>query len=238
MKLYHGTNGGYLGHILKAGIRPRGPNGRTNWKESVESNPRCVYLTDCYAPHFAMNAARGKVPSCAIVEIDTDRLDPGNLYPDEDFLEQIGRDVDGVPGTMAQRTRFYRRQQFTYDWPCSMVDGSVSTWWRASLHHLGTCSHRGVIPASAITRAVSWPHEPNVWLGLIWDCSISLLNRQHVGERYQRLTRKLFEGEFDEDRPKAPPSAEAAQAWFINPPLPAIEGYRRIVVTQKDATDG
>jgi hypothetical protein len=237
MKLYHGTNGGYLGHILKAGIRPRGPNGRTNWKESVESNPRCVYLTDCYAPHFAMNAARGKVPSCAIVEIDTDRLDPGNLYPDEDFLEQIGRDVDGVPGTMAQRTRFYRRQQFTYDWPCSMVDGSVSTWWRASLHHLGTCSHRGVIPASAITRAVSWPHEPNIGLGLIWDCSVSLLNREHIGKRYQKLTRKLFEGEFDEiDR--TPPCPEQLRAWLDNPKLPAIEGYRRIMVTQKDAKDG
>jgi hypothetical protein len=230
MKLYHGTNGGYLDHILKAGVRPRGPSGRTNWKSTVESNPRCVYLTDCYAPHFAMNAARqrGKNASCAVIEIDTELLDQGNLFPDEDFLEQIGRDVDGVPGTMVERTRHYRRQQFSYDWPCRMLDDSVATWWQASLLHLGTCSHRGVIPPSAITRAVSWPH-PNIGLALIWDCSISLMNRKHVGDRYQKLTRKLFEGEFDEIR-RTLPCPEHLRAWFNNPPLPAIEGYRRRIV--------
>ena len=112
--LYHGTNGAWLGSILRSGIEPRGSRpARNNWKHVPhQSNPRCVYLTDSYAPYFAFNAARGKDPLCAVIEVDTDRLDPNNLTFDEDCWEQLGRGRDELPGTMSERTIWYRKHQF------------------------------------------------------------------------------------------------------------------------------
>ena len=76
MKLYHGTNGRWLKNILQRGIEPRGARpGRNNWKHVPhQSNPKCVYLTDSYAPYFSFNATKGGDPRCGVIEIDTDRL--------------------------------------------------------------------------------------------------------------------------------------------------------------------
>lgn len=226
-KLYHGTNGQWLNHILETGLRPRGSK-PGNWKDTVTSNPKCVYLTDSYAPYFAYNAARGQNPSCAVVEIDTDLVDHNNLFPDEDFLEQCSREaVNKVPGTMKQRTMYYRRNQFTYNWPCE-VPGSneITTWWKASLKYLGTCSHRGAIPASAITRAVWWPRKDNLHMTMVWDPQISLMNQSFMGDRYRELTRKLFAGEFTTvDELRAMRAADPLKQPNVIPP---IEGWQLI----------
>jgi hypothetical protein len=233
MKLYHGTSGHRLDRILRYGLLPRGTSGRSNWNSnSIHSNPRCVYLTDSYSPYFAFNATRGDEPSCAVIEIDTDRLDQFDLYPDEDFLEQIGRDADGLPGTMKERTRHYRQRQFEYSpaRPCRIPDqDGTTTWWRASLHYLGTCSHRGAIPPTAITRIVRWPHDLNLWMTHIWDPTITLINQKVMGDGYRALTAKLMEGDFvsREDimaRRKTDPVAD-----FRDPLLMVIEGWQRIV---------
>ena len=186
MKLYHGTNGAWLNNIVQRGLEPRGSLRRSNWKETVESNPKCVYLTDSYAPYFAFNACRGKAPECAVIEIDTDLLDEDDLYADEDAMEQIGRGKDGVEGDMHQRTRWYRKHQFQM----GLADGD--SIWRYSLQCLGTCAHRGRIPARAITRTAYWPHHENVWLMFVWDPTISILNQGIMGARYKALTAKLF----------------------------------------------
>ena len=111
MRLYHGTSGRWLPNILRAGLEPRGRKvSRSNWKETVPSNPSCVYFSDCYAPHFAFKAAQENSKAvCAVIEIETDRLPaPNLLLPDEDCLEQTGRTVDGIPGDMAARVRRIR----------------------------------------------------------------------------------------------------------------------------------
>jgi hypothetical protein len=201
MLLYHGTNGAWLGNILRRGLEPRhGKPGRNNWTHVPhQSNARCVYLTNSYAPYFAFNAAQGDPGYCAVVEIDTDRLDTDNLYPDEDFLEQASRNsrVDGMPPglNMSGRTLWFRKRQFDYgaDWGYRDPDTKLpTTWWEASLKFLGTCCHRGTIPASAITRAVSWPDKPNIGLHFVWDPTITILNQRIVGAQYQALTAKLF----------------------------------------------
>jgi hypothetical protein len=228
MKLYHGTNGQWLSRILRTGLKPRGlSGGRSNWNHSVRSNPRCVYLTDSYAAYFAFNASRGNEPQCAVIEIDTDLLDDTNLFPDEDFLEQASRRMkDAVPGDMKQRTLHYRKNQFTYDWPCeNPADGSMTTWWEASLTHLGTCSHRGEIPVSAITRAITWPHKPNAWMPFLIDPTISLINQQICGDRYREITRNMLPDEFTSDEELA---SQTAEARFFNPLLPVIKDWQVI----------
>lgn len=204
MKLYHGTNGAWVENIVKVGLEPRGKRrSRNNWKgpNTVPSNSKCVYLTNSYAPYFAFNAARGKNALCAVVEVDTDLLDHTNLFPDEDFLEQGSRTIDDpVPGTMAQRTFYFREHQFEFDsgWVLDDPEDGPTTWWQSSLKYLGTCSHRGTIPPSAITRVAVWPHKPNASLAFVWDPSISILNQRLMGKQYQALTAKLFGDEVGE----------------------------------------
>lgn len=200
MKLFHGTNGGWLDNILKRGLEPRGMRpSRNNWKHVPhQSNPKCVYMTDSYAPYFAFQAARGKELSCAVVEIDTDRLDPEALWADEDCLEQVTREYknDKCPAKgMSARTLWYRSQMFTIG-SFTLNDGSVEEAWRFSLRALGTCSHKGPIPASAITRAVRFPLKPNAWMAFVWDPSITTINQMIMGDRYRALTAKLFGDEY------------------------------------------
>ena len=155
-----------------------------------------------------------------VIEIETDRLPaPNLLLPDEDCLEQCGRGVDEVPGDMAARTLHYRRDMLR------RFQGSDA--WELSLEYLGTCAYHGIVPPGAITRVVTWPHEPNSGLILVWDLSVSLMNQRFCGNRYRVLTRKLFDGEFSEL-----PSREAVMArpqhWLDDPPLPPIEGWQII----------
>ena len=232
VKLYHGTNGAWLNNILKIGIHPRGAKGVNNWKHTVNSNPKCVYLTNSYAPYFAFNASKGKEPLCAVIEIDTDKLFPLNLYPDEDFLEQGSRKIDNpVPGSMKERTIHYRKQQFTFNWPTKNKDGTDTTWWEASLQHLGTCAHRGTIPPSAITRAVVWPHHPNIKLMYVWDPIIVIINQMVMGHQYHILTRKLFDGEFTPVEEINRLMQENPQLRWEDPLLPTIEGWEIIKCT-------
>jgi hypothetical protein len=191
--LYHGTNGAWLPNLLRRGIEPRGDRvARDNWRHVAHrSNPRCVYLTDSYAPYFAFNAARGANPTCAVLEVDVDLLDSERMFPDEDFLEQAGRRVDSVPGTMSQRTLHYRRLQFGGH-GLAATDTKRELGWRDSLRHLGTASHHGTVSPDAIVRTVSWPHAPNAWLALVWDPTITILNQRFCGDRYRALTARLF----------------------------------------------
>lgn len=232
MKLYHGTNGAWLDSILRTGIRPRGSR-KGNWEHnSIHSNRKCVYLTDSYAPYFALNATRGQEPSCAVIEVDTDRLDDFDLFPDEDFLEQASRNYENGPkGDMKRRTMYYRKRQFEYgSWlPCASPDGGETTWWEASLKYLGTCSHHGLIPPDAITGAVSWPHRPNIHVAFVWDPSISLVNQKIMGDRYRVLTRKLMAGEFTSIQELRDIHerrlTDSFEEYYRDPPLPVIEGW-------------
>jgi hypothetical protein len=250
MLLYHGTNGAWLDNILAKGIEPRRSRpARDNWKHVAHrSNPRAVYLTDSYAPYFAFNAVRGSAPSCAVVEVDMDLLNPAALLPDEDCWEQLGRNRDGVPGTMSKRTVWYRKQiekaarqpdpdhvdRAVLNFYTSRTDPSTAAY-RISLAALGTCCYRGVVPPSAITRAVRWPHIPNARLTFVWDPMISLMNQQIMGNRYRALTRKLFAGEFIDPAAVTPEMAVAARIDPDAALLPIIEGWQFIDNRTKEA---
>lgn len=185
MNLYHGTRQRALKSITKDGIHPRGKR-KGNWEHSLESNPRCVYLSVAYPLYFAMAATNDS--HAAIVEVDSDRLDDMDLWPDEDAVEQSSRGQDDLPEDwgMVKRTRYYRRRMHFY-----------AGQWAASIDALGTCCHKGPIPASAITRVAMIDLERNMRLRIACDPSISLLNYKIMGGYYRQLTRLIFGDKMD-----------------------------------------
>lgn len=196
MKLYHGTSVKYLDKILKDGLEPRG-KGKGNWKHTIDSHPDVIYLTNAYAIYFAHIAA-GDGDDLVVLEIDTAKLNPLNLVPDEDFLEQATRKTGPAPigKSVKVRTGWYRRRLRDF-----------ALHWKDSIEHLGTCGHFGPIPAKAITRYATLPDARRyeiIMSGM--DPMISLANYRIVGDRYRNWIRWLFddplEGGPDESLPE------------------------------------
>lgn len=221
--LYHGTSARYLKSILRVGLEPRGTRAtRNNWKHVAhQSNPRMVYLTDSYAPYFAHNACRDN-DDVLIVEVALDSLNPANLFPDEDFLEQVSRGRDDLPAnlTLSQRTLRYRKRQFEFDTVVPTGNPEIPFWFQASLAGLGTCSHRGTISPEVITRFVTYPYKSNIQFNFVWDPTITLINQHICGSRYRELTRRLFAGEFT---PRETLADLTLEERFVA--LPPIEGW-------------
>lgn len=178
--LYHGTSGTVARLSLTEGLVPRGKK-KSNWH--MASGKDRVYLTDAYAPYFAAQASSDKDEPWGIIKVSTSLLDIQSLVPDEDWLEQAGRGRDGVPGSMAQRTRSYRGKAAHF-----------AHRWTDSLRGLGTCAHLGPIPASAISAVSLFRFKSNPYVGtMACDPSITLLNYAFMGQKYRNLTRWFFE---------------------------------------------
>ncbi len=185
MKLYHGTSVAAAKRAIKMGLLPRSNHsGKTNWLENP-SHPDCVYLTNTYAAYFAINSVPEKVntkakgPQCAIIEIDTDKLDTFYMVPDEDALEQAQRGQDNIQGDMFQRTEIYRNN----------MDQYVGTdAWETSLAVLGNCAYMGDIPPEAISKVI-WlrcTDMPNVTLAAM-DAAITLQNFMFAGNQHRAI---------------------------------------------------
>lgn len=214
MKLYHGTSEANLDAILRDGIVPRGlRNKNGNWEHTVESNPEVVYLTNCYAAYFALNASATdagdhfEMTRGLILEIDTDLVDDWFLVPDEDVMEQAGRDRDDLPGewTMEERTVFYRKQ---------LKEHFGRGTWQASIDGMGTCGHWGTVPPEAITRyvVIDWKALPVVVRELALDPCITLMNYHVLSKKYRDVTAWLFK-----DRTSLEVFRQVAD-WFVPAP--------------------
>lgn len=183
MKLYHGTSGNIARKIIAgADLLPRRLSKRSNWTEAP-SCPDAVYLTNAYPIYFAANH---DCRTPAVLEIETDRLNPFHFAPDEDALEQSHRAHDSLPKgwTLRQRTNYYRNRLRSYQ------DGDK---WLTSLRALGTCCHFGAIPRSAITRVAFIDRDEGIatlFEGV--QPLISLANFKFCGERYKALTASLW----------------------------------------------
>lgn len=242
MKLYHGTNGRWLNNILRHGLEPRGRvAARDNWKHVPHRSKPALRLPD----GLLRSVLRVSTPRAARTRsvrswrsTSTGSTRPTST-PTRTFLEQAYRRApNAVPGAMSQRTLHYRKRQFDYT-GASVDDPRSSdkklTWWQFSLRELGTCAHRGAIPAAAITRAVVWPYESNLHLAFVWDPSITLTNQRFCGDRYRALTAKLFAGDFTDSRML---TAEHRLAAAMDPALatlPPIEGWRLVDLAQAEA---
>lgn len=183
MLLYHGTSERAARLALRQGLRTRSSlKLRGNWHHTVQSNPKAVYLTDSYAGFFAMSAIKGE-GNPAVIEVDIAQLNPFDLYPDEDMLEQVGRGHDDVPGDIVERTKHYRRIMTSY------VDK-----WEVSLKHMGTVAHIGDIPPQAITRiAIIDEQKLRPFCFAHTNPSISVINYSICGAEYRWLSAVIFE---------------------------------------------
>ncbi len=185
--LYHGTSEKCGRIALKEGLRPRGL-AKGNWEHSIPSHKDAVYLTNSYAPYYAMCAADVRDKLGAVIEINIHnlKLNPFKFAPDEDALEQIGRDgMDKLPKSweMKQRTLHYRNNLHKYS---SMANAEKS------LKLLGNCCYMGDIPAEAITRVALIPIEEFI---MISDPTITLLNYHYMGNHYRALNEWIFTNE-------------------------------------------
>jgi hypothetical protein len=182
--LYHGTAAGNLSAMQRDGIKPRKLlKTRGNWMHTVSSNKDAVYLTDTYPWHFA---ACAKSTKGMIIEINRDLLLPWRLCPDEDFMEQSTRQIDGKPGfapvdwSMKKRTMHYRK-----------IAQHNSEHADLSLHYMGTVAYYDVIPWKAVTRYVliDWD-AVNVWMHP--DSSVSMMNFRILERRHKATIRWYF----------------------------------------------
>jgi hypothetical protein len=202
----------YLENILKDGIKPRGKSSKGNWGNGNVSMPDCVYLSDSIATYFAAwcqkdsdtNGSRG-----LLLEVDTDKLIPFMLLPDEDVLRislaQFGRQSE-IP----------KKNSFR-QWIHLML--ANQELWSDSIRAIGTCAYLGHIPPEAITRYATFERDATHMFR--YDHSINPMAHQILGSRNREYIRLIFDGEID---------AAKAQLFIFDaeagmPLIPGTEEY-------------
>ena len=176
-RLYHGTSSKNLNKILEKGIQPRGKR-KSNWKE-YPSRSDMVYLTNAYAPFFAVQSCK-KDEKALVLELDRDSLDASNVYPDEDFIAQaIAQQTNGSIEDVHDAVRD------------NLEDYQHHT--DVSLGNLGNACYKGTVPQNAITRycLIDIKERPDLGMTVL-DPSISLLNYKFCGSRYRSIISWLF----------------------------------------------
>lgn len=187
MILFHGTTAEIAKRSLNEGLLPRKMHGGKS-HYAASSHPDAVYLTDAYAPYFAMNTGKN-FNGAAVLVIDTTGCNIANLVADEDALEQATRRIEGpdyprMDWDMMKRTNWFKMRQFEF--------AAKGYDWRWSLKALGTCAYHGPIPKQAIKKIISWTDlEIAAQLMMIFDPTISIINYHVVGKRYRYLLRAL-----------------------------------------------
>lgn len=178
MILYHGTSARHVAGILKNGIVPRSKSGQTNWPGEYESDASMVYLTSCYALHFALAAERGAA-EIAVLEIDAGGLVERKLHPDEDFVGQGLVHANGVGLAEAQNEALANRSRYKH-------------LWKDSLAKMGTVAYRGTVPARLVKRVAYVDVGVRALLLSGIDPVIAPINFMFKGGYYREFTEWLF----------------------------------------------
>lgn len=192
MLLYHGTSENAALQALRYGLRPRKQTGTANWGDLL-SNPECVYLTDTYACHYALNARlngvripgpEGKIRNrIAVIEIDTDRLPFSNFMADEDFLAVREAYATNNPSNENLRGLISNHSK------------KLTRNWKESLKFLGTCAYRETISPRHFTRVAYFDHKQNRDMAAAMaDGIISPQAYKFAGAYHRAYTRWLFGG--------------------------------------------
>ncbi len=191
MRLYHGTSERHLESIIANGIRPRCDQS-SNWV--AESSDEAVYLTKCYAMHFAANARKSNDEKLIIIEIDTDLLpDPSLLLADEDavtFAWRNGKLPSFEDESWLVHQSMEKQAVYFANFLSDYADFGCDAEW--SLGVLGNCTYHGTIPPEAITRVVSYEGNGNWWFAF-FDPVIAPANFMFCGSEYEATQLVLAE---------------------------------------------
>ena len=212
MFLYHGTSEKHLQSILKHGIIPRSISKKSNWKHTIESNAKLVYLTECYAGYFAICSCK-KNEKLLIVEIDISLLDEIKFRPDEDAIAQILVQRSGTKESLISLTKEIRKNYKYY-----------SHFWQESLRVLGNCSYEGIIPVSAITRIskIDLSNNREMFISLS-DPTITIMNHRFCSGKYKSMTRWLMGEKI---------TVEEFLGHGFNEEFPKVEEYKQNIQTK------
>lgn len=178
IRLSHGTTSRNLQTIRVQGLHPRGSASSNN--PDCPSHPGQIYLSDCYAFHFAQNAMR-LCDDLVVVECE---VDSERLYPDENWVYErlvLAEYPISSPGPIRDEME---------EWP-KRKRGKMAI---LSLHHLGICSHRGIIPARQITRVAVVPAAEV--FGIVaaeFDPDVKLGVHGQMRGQYQAFQESLFD---------------------------------------------
>jgi len=175
--LYHGTNAKNLSSILSKGLRTRGKK-RGNW-DAYPSRPDMVYLTTAYAPFFAIQSCKDG-EKALILELDRDRLDESNLYPDEDFIVQClaaqnNESIEAIHEDIKDTLECYQHH------------------FKDSINGLGNVCYKGTVDLVSISRycVIDVSARPDLMM-MSLDPSISLMNYRFCGSRYRSIISWIF----------------------------------------------
>ena len=161
--LYHGTTRAAAEKIEKDGFKP---DIKYNW--NVKSKPGFVYLSEAYAPFYALAAkSESKYRALVKVEVDTD-----NLYPEDDYLMR----GLGHPVYTQKQLNKVNFEEYKHCWP-------------DSLKYLGNAA---VKPNNAKVLGIKVFNAQK--LILVCDPVIVPMNFKIMGEYYKKLTEWIFEG--------------------------------------------
>jgi hypothetical protein len=179
MLLYHGTSERHLETILEFGLKPRTCQG--NWQQ-WPSLLGHVYLTNTYPFYFGISATN---PDCeseraVALEIDVTQLDPSKFYADEDYVSQFAA---------ARNPR--RKLKDLHEWAKRNIEAHRS-YWRESLDRLGTCSYKGLVPPSAITRYCLYEWRRPESDSLYTSVRLHYHAHKYQRESQQELLRHMF----------------------------------------------
>lgn len=193
MYLYHGTSERVAKDALQNGLKTRATSGtKTNWQHTVPSRDDLVYLTDAYAPYFAMVACERPVDGrWAVIKVDLSVLVDGRLYPDEDFIEQAMRmgynEQDGGENQLVDMLMSFGMRERT-EWIRDNIEVFQENW-KASLEGIGNVAVLGDIPAEAIVEVSYFDKTKNpLMFQCAGDPTISILNYKFMAPKYRAIT--------------------------------------------------
>ena len=160
--LYHGTSEKTAEKIMKEGFKP---DQKYNWK--VKSKKGFVYLSEVYAPFYALNATKSDKLALIKVEVDSD-----DLYPEDDFI------------MLAKGKPVYTQEEL------EKVDfEKEKPLWENSLHYLGNVA----VKPDRI-KILGMKAFDAKYLLFKFDPVISPINFKFMGNYYKELNDWIFKG--------------------------------------------
>jgi len=147
IKLYHGTSEDRWDEIQRTGLEPRGAR-ESQWEEFPSRSDMVYFSVVCPFYHALKTTVKGR---CAVLEIDSTKLDESKFHPDEDSIAGDFALRTNTPLKTIHSDIRDKLEQYRHEWP---------SW----LEKRGNCCYKGTIPVSAISRVCLFDSDSRPFL--------------------------------------------------------------------------